>query len=273
MNITAEYEKAEDYEIEKCNYTLSHNKYSIYDTVGFHYHGFFEIYFFIDGDIEYFVEDKSYKLEKGDIIITPPYVYHRAISSKNMYYYDRYILKISANYIDGIFGKNSMFYINDKKSNLIRTSAEEQEKLKMIFDDLDMVEKDSRFAEIECRAYVSLLFSIMAKSIKQYNRLNSTLIQDVIEYINNHITEDISLDKISESFHFNKFYLLREFKKYTNVTIYNYITNKRIILAKNLMANGVAIGEAASKSGFNSYANFYKAFVKVTGCKPSDFNK
>ena len=96
-------------------------------------------------------------------------------------------------------------------------------------------------------------------------------LRDIISYINEHITESLSLDMLAEQFLVSKYYLLHTFKEYTNLSVYQYIISKRISHAQNLMPEGMPPGNAAQASGFNDYAGFYRAFVKQVGVTPQAF--
>ncbi len=60
--------------------------------------------------------------------------------------------------------------------------------------------------------------------------------KSVKEYVDNHFTESINLDKISSEFYMNKYYITREFKKEYGETIFQHIIRRRIDYAKELLA-------------------------------------
>ena len=96
-------------------------------------------------------------------------------------------------------------------------------------------------------------------------------IHEILRYINAHFTQPLTLDDIADRFFISKFYLLRQFKNYTNCTIHDYILTKRILLAKALLQEGMLPGEVGEHCGFSSYASFYQAFHKRTGISPSRY--
>jgi AraC-like DNA-binding protein len=96
-------------------------------------------------------------------------------------------------------------------------------------------------------------------------------VADVIAYINEHIGQELSLDEVSGHFYISKFHLIREFKSYTNRSVYQYIVAKRIIQAKLLMQSGVPPTKVYLKCGFREYSSFYKAFKKETGLSPQQY--
>ena len=105
-----------------------------------------------------------------------------------------------------------------------------------------------------------------AVSAKQPDRIN-----EVIRYINTHITEPLSLDVLSEQFFISKYTLLHDFKSYANISVYQYILSKRVLYAQLLMQRGISPGSASKQSGFNDYAGFYRAFVSQNNISPQTY--
>lgn len=97
-------------------------------------------------------------------------------------------------------------------------------------------------------------------------------IKDVIVYIDNHYTDDISLEYLEKKFFIDLSYLSKLFKKETGKTYLQYITEKRIEKAKELMNNtDLNIYEIASKVSYNNAKYFSQLFKKVEGISPSDY--
>ncbi len=103
---------------------------------------------------------------------------------------------------------------------------------------------------------------------------NLALINKVIEYIDSHIAEDLTLEKLSDIAHMNPSYFSTLFKKYNGLSISEYILRKRILLSIELLRNKEdSVLNIAQICGFRSSANFYKYFKKLTGRTPSDFRE
>lgn len=94
------------------------------------------------------------------------------------------------------------------------------------------------------------------------------------EYILKHITEDVSLIKLSEVSGYNAIYLTRVFKKNTGETINEYIFRKKLGVIKELMADkSLSIGDVAERAGFEYRSYFNKFLKKTTGMSPQEFRK
>ena len=98
--------------------------------------------------------------------------------------------------------------------------------------------------------------------------LTNSPMKPVMLYLNNHYSEDISLDMLAEKFFMSKFYICRSFRNATGLTIHEYIRRKRLTKVRELKNNGMSISEAALEAGFHDYSSFYRAYVKEYGNQP-----
>ena len=87
-------------------------------------------------------------------------------------------------------------------------------------------------------------------------------VDEILSYINTHISENLTLEELSAHFFLSSSYLCRIFKATTGTTINKYITAKRITISKSLLSQGYSVNEACEACGFNDYSNYLKAFTK-----------
>lgn len=98
------------------------------------------------------------------------------------------------------------------------------------------------------------------------------IMNEVVEYIDANIDQDIRLADLAAIAYMNPSYFSTVFKKYNGISPSQYISRKRIGLAKEyLKTSDKTVIEIASLCGFNNTANFYKSFKKYTGKTPSDY--
>ena len=86
---------------------------------------------------------------------------------------------------------------------------------------------------------------------------------NILDYINSHLTEDLSIDHISSNFYLSKYYLMRLFKQETGYTIGNYISSKRLLLAKELILSGTPALQACFDCGYKDYSTFSRAYKSL----------
>lgn len=111
---------------------------------------------------------------------------------------------------------------------------------------------------------------------KDANRMPSdrmlSQLSSAMNYINDHLSEELSLETIARKATMSRSYFSTIFKKFNGISPWEYITIKRVEMAIELLNNTqMSKLEIAEKCGFGSSANFYKAFAKVTGKAPKDY--
>ena len=99
----------------------------------------------------------------------------------------------------------------------------------------------------------------------------NTAVSKVIDYVNLHYGEQLSLDMLAERFFVSKYHLSHEFNRQVGTSIYRYIQKKRLLIARQLMAQGKRPNEVYSACGFGDYAGFYRAFKAEYGTGPREY--
>jgi len=90
--------------------------------------------------------------------------------------------------------------------------------------------------------------------------------------VDSHYAEEISLDSIAERFHINTAYFCKLFKSVTGKTFIEYLTDKRIEIARKLLkTTDLKTYQVAEKTGFQTPEYFSKIFKKMTGYSPKDY--
>ena len=114
--------------------------------------------------------------------------------------------------------------------------------------------------------------SIISALSAGVNKKNGNFSYKIYDYVNQNLKEPLTLDELSHEFGYCKNYIIKLFKREFDLTPHEYITLRRLDLAKNLLlASNMSTTEIAEECGFVTYVNFYKAFVKREGCTPNEF--
>ena len=100
---------------------------------------------------------------------------------------------------------------------------------------------------------------------------NTGLLDQILNYIELHLSEDLSLASISAQFMVSQSTVSQLFKKQLDTGFYKIVTQRRLIESKNLINSGFPLKEVAEQCGFCDYSVFYKAFVKEYGISPRSF--
>ena len=90
----------------------------------------------------------------------------------------------------------------------------------------------------------------------------------MLHYIGRHINETLTLDTIAERFFVSKYHLSHTFTREVGVSLHRYITMRRLLMARQLLATGMSAGQVSSTCGFSDYTSFYRAFKAEYGISP-----
>lgn len=237
----------------------------------YHYHDFHKLLIFMEGDVTYSIEGRDYDLQSGDIILINAGEIHRP-KIRSQIPYRRMIAYISQDFFssyqeDGF----SLFYCFEQakkmNSNLIQLPKNGANRLQPIVKDLvnSFVKENfcgNLYQKIKLVEYLILLNQYILEETGVYlqARTDNPLIRNILDYINEHITEELSIDRIAEHMYMNRSYLMHLFKAETGYTIGKYITEKRLFLSNHLISQGIPITEACYKSGFQNYSTFFQAY-------------
>lgn len=259
----------------KENFRLFHLRDQAQKNYAFHYHDFHKIIIFLSGKVRYHIEGKSYHLSPGDILLVSRGAIHKPDIDFSVPY-ERFILwireDIQYSELNTCFQK-----ANDRNYNLIRLDSRLQERIKEILYDLEESLTESSFGDALLRnalftqfmVYINRLFLEKSCITDKSSYSSDSRIEELLRYINLHLEEDLSIDRLAGHFFFSKYHMMRKFKEETGYTIHNYITSKRLLLARSLIAQNCPVMKAASQSGFRDYTTFIRAYKKQFGLPPS----
>lgn len=166
-------------------------------------------------------------------------------------------------------GFSAKFYFSEftKKNRFIFTPSSFEVIEKIFKEMLSLNSYRSEQKEILNNKYITDILSIFITEFCVGEEKNITSkVKSIKSYIDLHFTEDITLDSLAEFFFINKFYISREFKKYYKITVFQYIMDKRMQLAKKLLIQTKkSIEEIAIESGFHGQNYFSIRFKMYEG--------
>jgi AraC-like DNA-binding protein len=247
----------------------------------FHYHDFNKIIIFLSGNINYTIEGKNYNLKPYDIVLVNAGEIHKPSVLDNSAY-ERIIIYVStqflSNYSEKDYDLNYCFErAKSEHSNVLRIASIDKSKLYQVCLELEHSFADQAFAKELYQKILFLEFMIQLNRTAISNHINyldsasgNTKLLQLLDYINEHLTEEVTVDILSEQFYLSRYYLMHFFKEETGYTIGNYITEKRLLLAKDLVQKGCSITEACFQSGFKNYSTFSRAFKKTFNTLPKN---
>ena len=115
--------------------------------------------------------------------------------------------------------------------------------------------------------------TIYTRNVPRKKNEELDLYQQITEYIEEHLDENLSLDSLAEEFYVSKYHIAHVFKDRLGMSIHQYITKKRLALCKEAFLGKASITEIYQTYGFGDYSSFYRAFKKEYGISPKDYRE
>ena len=239
----------------------------------------FEIYYFLEGDLFFAFDGKRIMVEPGTMIIIANCMLHKPIIKSPCRYYRKRIL-FNKKIFTRINTTDFELYNSIRKRKILVFGAKEVEALKLneLFDEIGAY-LEAGTAHNEFCALISL-FSLLIKAEKNTVKhlenkmcVYSNKAVDIIQFIDEHLAEDLNYTTIAKMFYISEKNLYKFFKKETGFTLSNYINERRIIKAQSELNAGNSATEAAAIAGFKDYSVFYRSFLRKVGITPTEYIK
>lgn len=241
------------------------------------------ILYFIHGSGNIIVENKTHHIGPGDIVITDAReLFHCTIDPNT--YHERLSVHIDPHFWSQFpwdTGPLFRVFSDCKKGigNLIPAEAAARGGLTDAFWQLLSSAQQTRPTR-DAAAVGNLihLLTLLDEAAGTFQRshdssLSSPLIYRILQYLNDHFTQNINVEAVAAQFHISPSYLAHLFKKQTGISLWNYVILQRLHLANTLLRNNMSTEEACYAVGFDNYANFYRLYKKHTGIPPSQYKK
>lgn len=247
-----------------------------------HYHNAHEVHYFLDGNITFFIGDQSYSAKKGDLLFIDTYEIHNP--TYKLYDYEKILIMYRPSFtkLSPIFKFPDVFSILNNKhggTRLISAPPELQNQVEnILYDMIKAYSSNSHYKLTYLNLYLSLFLTILADYLENTEKVNDQTplldkkIKGIVTYINDNLECQLSLEKISNCFHMDKYYLCRFFKEHTGLSVIDYVNRKRILTAEKLITqNKHTITDIAFMVGFNNLTHFERIFKQYTGSTPRNY--
>ena len=266
-------------EMQAETFEVFHYKEHRPEGVEVHHHDFYEVYYLLGGQVEYWVEGRIIQLKPGDILLINPMELHRPLVGPENTDYERIVLWINMAYLENLAPNGALCRCFDPKlPNLICPTASERPGLNAKMSDLVREYYSGEFGSETCAfgLFLQLMVQLNRMALQtgslQQERQLSPLVQKALQYIADHIGEDISLDSIAGACYISKYHLSHAFSREVGISVYRYIMIKRLLMARQLLSAGEPAGQVCTTCGFSDYTSFYRAFKAEYGISPGAFS-
>ncbi len=249
-----------------------------------HTHDYYEFYFFLEGNIIMYIDGKSFVPTPGTLIIIPPNLPHFARLVDGDIPYRRFVFWVTESFLETLSSISEDYvYLTNRTSKsgdffLTRFSEIEYNAIQgKAFTLIDEIHSN-RFGK-EAKILIAVHDFILSINRMVYEKQNpvlaetdtDTLYQTIVQYIENHIDENLSLDIIADKLHVSKFHISHLFTEINGLPLHKYVTKKRLAMCRDAILSGQDISTVSGAYGFSDYSVFYRAFVKEYGKSPKKF--
>ena len=244
----------------------------------FHYHEFSKLLFLISGSGGYWAEGQHYQLQPGDAVLLGSRCVHKPDFAADAPY-ERVIVYISPEFLQRASAEDCdlLEIFSGEKGHVYRPQANAAKKLTSMMEALERELSDKEYGRIVLSSGLLLRILVsIGRDLRQGSGIPAEPIQPadpriagIRAYIDAHIEEDLSVDQIAEAAYLSKFHMMRLFRAQTGQSIHGYISQRRLMLARELIRRGVSATDAAFRCGFGSYSSFTRAYARHFGTTPT----
>lgn len=231
-----------------------------------HLHSDYELFYFTEGDVEYIVGESVYRLQKNDLLLIRPSVYHypRILSQKK--------------YIRTIVNFPKEFLADARlpdENGPVRFRLPPSGNMANLFK--CAIDATERFSETEAFSAIRHILNLIFLYLKFDDRQEADpsdaihpLLSDILRYIDENLRSPLSVRELSDKFFISPSWLTHAFQKHLHIGVMQYITRKKILYAQSLIRSGTPPTEAAKTCALDNYSTVYRQYKRYLGIQPKN---
>ena len=243
-------------------------------TAQYHYHEFCKLLILVSGSGGYSVDGRHYHLQPGDIVLVGSRCVHRPEFAPDSPY-ERIIVYISPEFLEKASTPDwdLLACFSGAHGHVLRSPRAQRLLTLALALEQDLADTEDGRILLSTGTLLRLLVKI-GRELSQGATLSPSQPTDrrvagILEYIDRHAAEELSIDSLAEVCFLSKYHMMRLFRQHTGLSIHAYIAQRRLALAKELIAGGMSATEACFQAGFGSYSSFTRAYNRHFRATPT----
>jgi AraC-like DNA-binding protein len=250
-----------------------------------HFHRYYELYYLVSGKRYYFLSNRTYLLNRGDLIFIPQHEIHQTLDADSpeheriLIYFRRDFLPAGWSDCEALIQK---LFSATSANPVIRFTIPQQNQVENLLHKMlheSQTESGSQLLFLQTLLVQLLILSgrQLDSGCKEPFEHPSSMhekVSEIVQYINDHFAEPLNLATVAGEFYISPFYLCRIFKEATGFTFNEYLSGVRLKEAQKLLRETrLKIIRIVERAGFGSIAQFGRVFKKATGISPLNYRK
>ncbi|NMA82269.1 MAG: AraC family transcriptional regulator [Epulopiscium sp.] len=273
-----------DYSNQNDSFALSTRHVAGYSTMpSSHFHDTYELYYLVSGKRYYFIEDRTFEINPGDIVLIKSYDLHKTTDAGRPDH-ERLLFNFTKNFFPVSGLMDEVFaHLFDQRHGVFTFSPTGQQYLEELFSKMILEVKNQSIGfEAALQALLTQALIYMARHSeygapgipKTHPSPMHEKILDIVQYINARYMDPLTLDFISDYFYISPYYFSRSFKQSTGFTFIEYLNSVRIREAQRLLRDtNRQVIQIADAVGFNNLSHFGRVFKSITKFTPLQYRQ
>ena len=253
----------------------------------FHWHPELEIQYVYEGTARYHIDYDYFDSQAGDIFLIRPNGLHSIHPVDNQPHHtdplhfhldmlgQSLVDPLSLRYLQPLQNSNFKF------KQCLRSSNEGYTEIKdLLFEIFKMIRQKDRHYELLLKSkleeliYLFYFYRLVERKTSDDHYRKNEKIREIIDYINQHYAENLTIEKLSELMGYSKTHFMTIFKQHTGTSCTEFIIQARLNAACEELRNSVKpVLEIATNVGFNNLSNFNRQFKHYYDQTPSQYRK
>lgn len=265
-------------------FRLFHLKDTRAPKLDYHYHEFDKLILLLGGKVSYVVEGVTYFLRPWDVLLVQHNMIHRPVIDPSEPY-ERVVVWLGREWLEARSDPGEALdacfdTTRERGFHLLRTNPDRRLEYMKDIQRLEEALRSREFAagrlaDTLCQQLLigvnrDVLRSRTAAEAQDSYRMDPK-IEEILKYISAHLEEDLSVESLAKRFYLSRYYLMHRFKAVSGYTVHQYISQKRLLRAGELIRSGVPVMKAAEEAGFSEYSTFLRAFQNTFHMSPREF--
>lgn len=266
------------------DFRLFHLKDSRAQKLDYHYHEFDKLILLLGGKVTYVVEGVTYFLQPWDVLLVQHNMIHKPTIDP-VEPYERVVIWLGRDWLEkrsdpGEALDTCFHTVRQRGFHLLRTDGTRRLQYMQSIQQLEEALRSDEFgagrmADTLCQQLLiavnrDILRSRTATEAQDSYRVDPKM-EEILKYITANLETELSVDVLAKRFYLSRYYLMHRFKAVTGYTVHQYISQKRLLRAGELIRAGVPVMKAAEQAGFAEYSTFLRAFQSTFHMSPREF--